>query len=161
MNFGWRIDPAPWALIPTELSSSRAWRSVGFTEVEADGVPARESGIYMFCAYPVGIRPTHHEAGALFSLLLTPIYVGRTNDLRRRFIEHCRRPSPEVRAARVCFGMSMEFWYHARRSAMTRTDEAVLINCFGPPANKRRETVAGTFGTPRRIGVPTKNPKGR
>lgn len=156
MNFGWQIDPAPWASIPTDLSSSRSWRSVGFAEMEADGVPARESGIYMFCACPVGIRPAHHEGGALFSLLLTPIYIGRTTDLRRRFIEHCRRPSPEVRAARVCFGVSMQFWYHQREDGMIRDDEAALIDCFGPPANRRRETVTGKFGTPRRIGVPNK-----
>lgn len=156
MDFGWRTDPAPWASIPAELVYSRSWRSVGFAEVEADGVPARESGVYMFCASPVGIRPAHHERGSLFSLLLTPIYIGRTSDLRRRFLQHCRRPSPEVRAARICFGMSMYFWYHLREYGMTRSDEATLIDCFGPPANRRREAVAGRFGTSRRVGVPTK-----
>lgn len=156
MNFGWQIDPAPWASIPTDLSSSRSWRSVGFAEVEADGVPARESGVYMFCASPVGMRRADSDGGALFSLLLTPIYIGRTNDLRRRFIQHCRHPSPEVMAARSCFGMSMHFWYHLREHPTTRDDEATLIDCFGPPANRRREAVAGRFGAPRRIGVPTK-----
>lgn len=119
-------------------------------------MPDRESGVYMFCASPVGIRPASHEGGALFTLLLSPIYIGRTNDLRRRFIQHCRRPSREVRAARACFGTSMHFWYHLREHGTIRNDEATLIDCFGPPANRRRETVQGRFGTPRRIGVPTK-----
>ena len=155
MDFGWRIDPVPWASIPTGLSSSRSWRAVGFTHMEAHVVPA-EAGVYMFCASPVGIRPAHDEEGALFSLLLTPIYIGRTSDLHRRFIEHCRRPSPQVEAARECFGMSMYFWYHRREQDTIRNDEATLIDCFGPPANKRRETVVGKLGTPRDIGPPTR-----
>ena len=156
MDYGWQIDPALWASIPKELSSSRSWQSVGFSEVEAEGVPYGESGIYMFCTSPVGIKQAYRRKGSLFSLLLTPIYVGRTTNLRQRFIQHCRRPSETVGAARKCFGTSMHFWYHLRERGTITSDEAMLIACFGPPANRRREAVTGRPGARRRIGIPTK-----
>lgn len=154
VDFGWQIDADAWASVPKDLSSSRNWRFVGFAEMEADAVPGDKSGVYMFCTSPVGVRPTFDRMStSLFSLLLTPIYIGRTNNLRRRFVEHCRRPSPEVRAARACFGASMRFWFHPREYGATRNDEATLIGCFGPAANRRKETVRGRVGKPRTIGV--------
>ena len=109
----------------------------------------------MFCTSPVGIRfePNRRLGTGLFSLLMTPIYIGRTNNLRRRFIEHCRQPSPMVSAARTCFGRSMLFWFHLRELSLVVTDEATLIDCFGPVANKRREAIKGRLGTPTSIGV--------
>lgn len=154
MEYGWQINPVAWAAVPKELVFSRSWRSTGFTEIEAATVPVGESGIYMLCTSPVGVRSeTGRRRTSLFSLLLAPIYVGRTNNLRRRFIEHCRQPSPEVRAARACFGPSMLFWFHLRESLETRSDEAALIDCFGPTANRRREAITGVLGTPKSIGV--------
>ena len=154
MNYGWQIDRGVWELVPRGLSASASWRFVGFAEVEAVAVPRDRSGVYMFCTSPEGVRRDRTDTD-LFSLLLTPIYIGRTNSLRRRFIEHCRRPSPDLRAARACFGESMRFWFHPREYGMSLDDEAALIGCFGPTANRRKEVIRGRVGTPRAIGVRT------
>ena len=154
MKYGWQSDRAMWSLIPSDLRDSAAWRSVGFTEMEATSVPADQAGVYCFCASPVGRRfPQRLLRGDLFSNLLTPLYVGRTDNLRRRFVQHCRRPSAGIDAVRRCFGPSLLFWFHRRDEGQIQEDEAALILCFGPTANERTERIKATVGRPIAIGV--------
>ena len=153
MNYGWQTDPSLWTKISDHLRDD-AWRFVAFAEIEAVAVPAGESGIYVFCVCPVGERfSAARTSHRLFGNLFTPMYVGRTGDLRRRFVDHCRRPSPKVRSARRCFGDAMTFWFRRLEEDRIGYDEAVLIRCFGPTANDRDETIAATLGAAIDIGI--------
>ena len=56
-------------------------------------------------------------------------------------------------AARRCFGVSMQFWFHRLAQHRTRDSEAVLLQCFGPTANKKRESIRGIVKDPIAIGL--------
>lgn len=154
LNYGWQHDPDLWGKIPQDLRNSRFWRAVGFVENEAILVPSGQSGIYIFCTSPVGCRPPRKIRGNdLFSNLFTPIYIGKTYNLRRRFLEHCRSPSGRMDSARRCFGSSMQFWFHRWEPDRMKRDEAILIRCFGPTANERVEPIIGIVGDPIPVGT--------
>lgn len=156
LNHGWQSDAKLWAQVPGELRNSNSWRWVGFMENEAVLVPERMSGIYCVCTAPFGRRRQHESRvhnHDLFSILFTPIYIGKTDNLRRRFLEHCKKPSAKLDAARRCFGGSIQFWYHRLVAARLAAYEAILIQCFGPTANDKPESIMGTLGDPVAIGV--------
>lgn len=154
LKYGWQFDREMWERISKDLMQEASWRCAGFTEIEAVSVPQGQSGIYMLCASPVGHRfPRAQRSSALFANLLTPIYIGKTKDLRRRFLDHCRYPSAKIGAARRCFRRSMLFWFHSVPVERLAYDEAVLIHCFGPPANKREEVIPASIGKPVPIGT--------
>lgn len=154
LNYGWQHDRELWDRIPADLRDSRSWRAVGFVENEAASVPSGQPGIYFFCTSPVGRRPPVQIRGNdLFSNLFTPIYIGKTDNLRRRFLEHCRSQSGKLNSARLCFGASMQFWFHRLSQDRIKDDEAVLIRCFGPTANERMETIRVGIRGPFPIGI--------
>lgn len=154
VNHGWQYDPGLWAQVRPELRNSTEWRAVGFVENEAVLVPDGRSGIYCVCTSPVGRRrQAESHRCDLFSLLFTPIYIGKTDNLRRRFLEHCKRPSARLYAARRCFGASMQFWFHRVVAEQLGDDEAILIRCFGPTVNDRPESITGVVGVPVAIGI--------
>lgn len=153
LSYGWQYDSGLWALMPDDLCHSSDWCSVSFSENEAVLVPDGKSGIYCVCTSPVGRRRRRESRHDLFSILFSPIYIGKTDNLRRRFIEHCRKPSARLDAARRCFGGAMQFWFHRRDHDRIGGDEAILIRCFGPPANDRRESIMGVVGAPVAIGI--------
>lgn len=154
LNHGWQYDTELWMQVPPDLRDSKEWRSVEFVENEAVLVPDGRSGLYLVCTSPVGRRrqPESHRHD-LFSILFTPIYIGKTDDLRRRFLQHCRRPSARLDAARRCFGASMQFWFHRLFAQRLGNAEAILIRCFGPTANDRPESITGMIGSPVAIGI--------
>jgi len=153
ISYGWQIDPKIWEQIPKDISQSDNWKHVTFMEADSAGVDEKP-GIYCFCALPVGIRRSPSEsANDLFSRLSTPIYVGKTDNLRRRFIQHCRRPSSKVQAARHCFGLGLSFWFHVLPLERISIEEARLIRCFGPTANEREEKIKATVGAGISVGV--------
>ena len=154
LNYGWQCDRVLWAQVPADLRDSNAWNRVGFVENEAVSVPAGQSGVYLLCTAPVGCKMSMQVRGnGLFSYLFTPIYIGKTDNLRRRFLQHCRSPSVKLNAARCCFGRSMEFWFHRLAPERLGGDEAILIQCFGPTANEKRESIVGIVRTPIPIGI--------
>ena len=154
LNYGWQFDREIWESISVDLLKDTAWNYVGFTEMDAVSVPKGKSGVYMLCASPVGHRfPPSQHSGNLFANLLTPIYIGKTTDLHKRFLSHCRNPSPKVDAAGLCFERSLMFWFHRVPAERLHYDEAVLIRCFGPPANERYEAIPASVGKPQPIGT--------
>ena len=154
LNYGWQSDREMWERISRDLLEDTSWHYVGFTEIDALSVPKGQSGIYMLCASPVGHHfPRSQRSGNLFANLLTPMYIGKTTDLHQRFLSHCRNPSPKVGAAGLCFERSLMFWFHRVPAERLAYDEAVLIRCFGPPANKRDEAIPASIGKPVPIGT--------
>jgi len=154
MNYGWQFNSEFWKLIPEDLKHSQSWQSVSYSEIEAESIPEGKPGIYFFCASPVGKRlPARANKKDLFSILHIPIYIGKTNNLRRRFLQHCKNPSSSIRKARRCFGTSMLFWFHRRSEDQIDDDEAILIHCFDPVANERKETIKAIVGESIPIGI--------
>lgn len=154
MAYGWNFNSDSWKLIPADLKNSQSWQAVSYSEIEAESIPKDKPGIYIFCTSPVGKRlPTRVNRNDLFSNLHIPIYVGRTNNLRRRFLEHCKHPPPSITEARRCFGPSMLFWFHRRSEDQIYDDEAILIHCFDPAANERKETIKAIVGESIPIGI--------
>ena len=154
LNYGWQHDSAMWNRIPSSLRGSTSWRSVEFTENEAVSIPDSQPGIYFVCTSPAGRRLSiQRQATDLFATLFAPIYIGRTDNLQRRFLEHCRHPSTKLRTARLCFGASMQFWFHRLPPEELRDTEAILLACFGPTANERQERVRVIVKDPISIGL--------
>jgi hypothetical protein len=78
--------------------------------------------------------------------------VGRDGrSLRRRFLEHCNNPKPQIRDAHACFSSRMHYWYTATDEQSAMLLEAQLIDCLGPPANLVRGcSIPGRIGMPQR-----------
>ena len=132
LRFGWPLDRSDWDILPRDLLFSKDWKSVIIGHHEAKLVPDRP-GIYMLCASPPGMNPQ----GGPFSLLYETIYVGESDNLQRRLRQHLNTPSPKVRAARMCYALSLRFWYHLVEMDRIKLVESLLIQCLGPPANDK------------------------
>ena len=148
MQHGWSVDRATWDRLPAWLVTTDQWRSVGFSILDANSVPTAP-GVYALCSSP----PGRNVAGGvspydLFSILYTALYIGRTNNLRVRFQQHCQNPSPDVGRTRQTFGDSLEFWFCRISGGELATIEAYLIDCLGPSANQIRGTIAATIQRP-------------
>ena len=154
LSYGWQSDSEVWKLISKDLLLGESWRYVGFSELDAVSVPMGEAGIYMICATPMRHRfSLTGQSGNVFTNLLTPVYIGKTTNLRDRFLNHCRNPSARVRDAGLCYGESLVFWFHRLPEERISHEEAVLIKCFGPPANGREEVIVASMGDPISIGL--------
>lgn len=149
MRYGWQFDSHLWKQVSAELRNSISWQHTGLQEVEATIVPEC-SGIYMLCACPPPFRFSLEKPnGQLFAHLLTPIYVGRSENLRKRFRQHCQSRKPEILQAIECFGTSLQFWFHIHPAEYIEREESLLIDCFGPNANRiRGKKIVGQIGVP-------------
>ena len=97
-------------------------------------------GIYLMCAKP----PINGTSAPPFSQLMDVIYVGRSENLKRRFLAHINTPTPKVRAARSAYAVSMRFWFLEMPVDEIKAAETLLINCFGPPANDKPGDIVRT-----------------
>ena len=148
MQHGWTVDQATWDRLPDYLGADGRWRSVGFTLSDANSVPSMP-GIYALCAPPPGRRrPPNPPKHDLFGLLFTAMYVGRTENLRGRFQQHCQNPSPEISRTRDTFKEGLEFWFCQLSIPSTFPAEACMIDCLGPTANLKRGTLTGKLQRP-------------
>ena len=140
MERGWSDDRGRWERL-SESVSQYSWRSVPLVELESNSVPDA-AGVYVMC----GGTPVH-MATLLGGRVFGPLYVGRTNDLRRRFLQHCRRPDSNIDAIKHCWRNQLQFWFANIPQDQLGTVEGLLIDCFGPRANRRRE-IRATLGAP-------------
>ena len=142
MRYGWAIEHSLWSNLPDLLVKGGQWRWVQFALSDANAVPS-ESGIYALCAAPPSRgRIAQSSPHDLFGVLFTAVYVGRTKNLNRRFIEHCTHPKPEIGLIRRVFLERLEFWFHRLSSDDMTAVEAQLIDCLGPPGNLRRGDIS-------------------
>jgi hypothetical protein len=138
MEHGWSHDFSLWERLGHAVSQYN-WRSVPLLELECNSVP-NSSGVYVMCGgTPVTI--TNLLGGRVFG----PLYVGRANELRRRFLQHCRRPDSNIDAIKHCWQNRLQFWFAVIPANQMRAVEDLLIDCFGPRANRRRE-IRATLG---------------
>jgi len=147
MEYGWSLDKSTWNKIPAAVAKGHRWRAVHLTVGNHRTVP-QVSGIYVVCAAPPGRRaPLPAGAHDLFRFLYSAIYVGRSDDLRRRFVEHCNSPKEELAQSQECFDSRLDFWFIREPSDTIAALESVLIACLGPQAN-RISGIRGTLGQP-------------
>ena len=143
MRHGWNLNRDRWievmGLMPQE------WRKVPFSEIHAGMVP-NGAGIYVVCAYGPSMTEMENK---LFKAIYNALYVGKSTDVRRRFLQHCRQPKAEIIKVRQCFP-SAEFWFTGLPAEEIAVAEDSLIDCLGPPANKRRG-IRATLQPPEQI----------
>lgn len=142
MRYGWCLLEADWSALREELTHLPRWRSSQLLVANALRIPSGEPGVYVLCAPPSLNDERSRED--LLRALYGPLYVGRTEDLRRRFLEHCRAPQPRIESSLRIFG-GLDFWYCRVEQTLTRRVEARLIKCLGPSAN-RINGIVGSIG---------------
>jgi hypothetical protein len=130
LRYGWSLDAKDWSEA-LELCN-RPWKRVPFKRVQASSVPER-AGIYALCS---GIPAAHNPKG-VFKELYSALYVGKSLDLRQRFLQHNDNPKDEIKQMLEVFRLPM-FWYLELPPGDIETAEDALIVCFGPVANLRR-----------------------
>jgi hypothetical protein len=136
MRYGWSLRPLDWAAVTDELGAA-LWRNVPFRQVQRQRIP-EEAGIYMLGSTP--------RATGLPARLYNALYIGQATNLRTRFLQHLRHPSPDVGRAGTCFD-DIDFWFIEVDSSSLNRVESMLIECLGPSAN-RRAGIAARIGPP-------------
>ena len=142
MRYGWQLDPESWKRV--RFLSDQSWRHIPFDTLHARMVPERP-GIYAVCSkVPAGRPPS-----GIFRGLYNALYVGKSDLLRQRFLQHCNNPKPEITHLRLCFPSS-QFWFlELPRNEIADAEDA-LIDCLGPSANLRRG-IRGRIGKPKSL----------
>ena len=148
----WSLEPAKWAqlfrLLPADENSD--FKQVPFVSGAQLSVPT-DSGVYLVVAKPIihiQGNPVRNPSIKLRELQ-NVLYVGRSSNLRKRFLEHINGGPNTTSVADItrCFS-SLTFWWIAVGSSATRELEDLFIRTFGPPANKVN-SLQGSWGQPR------------
>lgn len=147
MNRGWSLERGDWKGLEKTLKGTDIWRSVLLTPNDQVMVPARP-GVYAICAPPPNaVGPNRNT---VFHSLASPIYIGKSeSSIKSRFLAHCRANDRQLLKAKRCYySVQMRFWFVELHVNVIRQAEAWLIRCFGPPVNKRAETITGSIRPP-------------
>ena len=148
MRYGWSLAKLEWDGLSSEIISEESWRSVQFNIADVNSVPP-SSGVYLLCTSPPRRRRSAvTSSNDLFGLLYTAIYAGKSENLRRRFEDHCRNPKSEIITSRECFADSLDFWFTRLDPSQLDIVEARLIDCLGPPANAVRGMITARIQNP-------------
>lgn len=147
MNRGWSIDQRDWKGLGEALEGTESWRSVLLTPNDREMVPAKP-GVYAICAPPpIAVGKVR---SSIFRSLGTPLYIGKSeSSIQSRFIAHCHSADPQLQRAKRCYQIAhLKFWFVELQVSLITEAEAWLIRCFGPPVNKRAETITGAIRPP-------------
>ena len=148
MKYGWSLCARQWEELKAALAHL-TWSRVFVAKRWASDVPC-EAGVYMLCTPPPQCPLSFKEGAGLFNAL----YVGRADDLRRRFNNYCRRKNISEEARRALDellgeGGRMFFIFSVIPPERLRETEGCLIRCLGPSVNKRDEIkLRGKVGLP-------------
>jgi len=142
MEHGWVLASAEWGSLAHCVLGLR-WKRVRFRALDRDSVPA-SPGVYALCG-----RPPLQIRDSLIRGLYDVFYIGRSDNLRERFLQHLTYPKEEIRRITECFGPpdDLSYWLVTVSAEQSRPLEALLIRCFRPPANRIR-------GIQARLGPP-------
>ncbi len=135
---GWSLSESDWTRL-AELLSRVTWRSMKLRQLDQDSVPTA-AGIYLLMTDSKHVSRHYRLPDGISNV----IYVGRSNSLRRRFMQHASEsPSnPLIKVSRRTFG---DLRYAFAVVPSTATDEpdvwlsnveAALVNTLSPLANR-------------------------
>ena len=147
MDRGWSINPEDWVALEKALSWTENWHSVLLTPNDRDMVP-ESPGVYAICAPPP--NAIGEDSSTMFHSLASPLYVGRAeSNIKSRFLAHCKSENRLMQMAKNCYHrVRLHFWFIELPVSAVRDAEAQLINCFGPPVNRRAGTITGITKPP-------------
>ena len=142
MPHGWSLEREDWIGL-SELLVERRWKHVKLGELYQDSVP-NSSGVDSLCTAPPDF------AGKAVPKLYNAVYVGKATSLRRRYLQHCMNPSPDVARAKSCFGV-LEFWFTLCDEEQLDMLEGRMYQCLRPSANRvfPAHTILATVGVGR------------
>ena len=133
MRYGWSLDRGDWERLhlALEAGASGTWHRVKELSLPLELMVPTKSGVYLLCARPASL------VEGMLDQLYNVVYVGQAQNLRARFIQHCKSPSPDVARAKGLFGAShIEYWFLQVGIEHLDDAERELIFCLGPSANR-------------------------
>ncbi len=130
MRKTWSVKNIHWESLPEEFLNGN-WRKVSYVS-SSSRLVTEKGGIYMYC---VSIPNANNK---LLDQIRTPIYVGISNNLRRRFKNHLRKK--EILEMAECYGNKLTFLFlkidpYVKKD-IQNTFEQPMIDCFGKVVNK-------------------------
>lgn len=133
MRYGWQLEGVLWDHLAAGCESTR-WTRTYLEDMYRQNVPATP-GVYLICASAQDGLVFTESPERVFQVLYNAIYVGQSNNLRRRFAQHVRGYG-NVPRARTIF-RRLDYWYTGVTSEKLDELEQCLINALGPTANDR------------------------
>lgn len=153
---GWSLDPSAWTRVAVILRGTR-WQRVRLDPLYRESVPLH-AGIYLLT--------TENEHLAIQygmpDVLANAVYVGRSDKLRNRFLQHAKSPlqNPLIQRSHEIFGR-LDFVfspvpkpYRDCSSLWLNKAESELVQVLCPPANRsvpRSKPIVAQLGPPQRI----------
>ena len=153
---GWSPRSELWKEL-SNLAEGLRWVCINFEMTQAAVLPREDRGVYLICASSP-CQPLR-KIGA-YTILYAGKVTGSQRSLRDRFREHRRQPQPRLKSYLRCYyKTSIHFWY-AAMSERTEIDklEALLVETFNPPCNRRKAPGANILLARVRAGVPITGP---
>ena len=141
MRYGWSLDRNAWHNLRDHILQTQ-WTELSFIRPSVDVAPPLP-GAYLIVARP----PL--KGHKILERLRTPLYVGHTQDLRRRMREQLKRRAH----LSLSFGTLLFCYSTAPSVPIARQLEQSLISAFGPPDNSR-ESIRVVAGAPVPAGRP-------
>lgn len=135
---GWSLERAAWERAAEVLRGTH-WRRVPLDQLYRDSVPTR-AGVYLLTTASQRLAARYQ----LPEVLANAMYVGRSDNLRHRFLRHAKPVSqnPLIARCHAVFG-HLDFVFavvpvaHSEQgSAWSTTAESGLIQVLNPPANR-------------------------
>ncbi len=135
MRKTWSIDTYHWESLPEEFLNGN-WRKANYVSSDSKRVSTK-GGIYMYC---VSIPKSNNKR---LDNIRTPIYMGISDDLRRRFTEHLDKP--EIREMALCFESKLTFMFlvidpYEEKNIKIKFEQP-MIDCFGKVVNRINSVV--------------------
>lgn len=143
MRYGWTLEKQQWDRLLQVVTETDWLKVPRLNQLYRDFVP-ETPGVYVICVK----LPNFNQCP--FKSLYNVIYVGKSEEaLLERFLFHCGQAERGVKAAKQCFGDSLEYWFTEVSRDRVAELEKWLIDCFGPPANRKSGSIPGKIGNPR------------
>ena len=139
MRYGWSLDTEHWNGVDHILGSS-GWSACKFTRDSLDLVP-KSRRVYMLVASPP--VSNFSQKNEMADGLAAPVYVGIAIDLSRRFKQHISFRDGSVADRIKPLLQRTRFWFLEMPETQEelRRIEQILIDAFGPTANKINSVV--------------------
>lgn len=143
MRYGWSLEETRWKPLWLAMSGFQ-WNFVSLLQINASLLP-EACGVYMICASAIR-TPEPVQVPPLYNA----IYVGRSNNLRTRFGQHCMGYG-EVPQAKRTF-RELDFHYTVVPEGDSKRLESLLIDALGPSANIIGGQIKARIGQAQEVG---------